>query len=118
VFRDGKKIAGGPGPADFPDETAVILPALPLIFLAVPSTLLPQFGFLLYPIALFSSFGLVMALTLVNVVFLLGLTNQVGRFTRWRQFFPFFSIAVVLAILELMALFSLKTAALTALAHA
>jgi uncharacterized membrane protein len=99
-------------------ELAVMLPALFLIFLAVTSTLLPQFGFLLYPIALFSSFGLVMALTLVNVVFLLGLTNQVGRFTRWQQFFPFFSIAVVLAILELMALFSLKTAALTALAHA
>jgi 2-keto-4-pentenoate hydratase len=28
VFRDGKKIAGGPGPADFPAETAVILQAL------------------------------------------------------------------------------------------
>jgi uncharacterized membrane protein len=99
-------------------ELAVMLPALLLIYLAVASTLLPEFGFLLYPIALFSSVGLVMALTLVNIVFLLGLTNQVGRFSRWRQFFPVFSIAVVLAILELMALFSLKSAALAALARA
>jgi uncharacterized membrane protein len=99
-------------------ELAVMLPALLLIYLAVASTLLPEFGFLLYPIALFSSFGLVMALTLVNIVFLLGLTNQVGRFARWRQFFPVFSISVVLAILELMALFSLKSAALAALARA
>jgi uncharacterized membrane protein len=99
-------------------ELAVMLPALLLIYLAVASTLLPEFGFLLYPIALFSSVGLVMALTLVNIVFLLGLTNQVGRFSRWRQFLPVFTIAVVLAILELMALFSLKTAALAALARA
>ena len=28
VFRDGEKIAGAPGPADFPAETVVILPAL------------------------------------------------------------------------------------------
>ena len=59
-----------------------------------------------------------MALTLVNVVFVLGLTNRVGRFVYWRQLFPFVTIAVVMAVLELMGLFYLKTAALTALARA
>ena len=98
-------------------ELSLMLPVLLLIFLAVGSTLYPQFGFLLYPIAIFSSFGLAIALTLVNVVFVLGLTSRVGRFVSWRQFFPFFTLAVVLAIGELMALFYLKTAALLALAH-
>ena len=87
---------------------ALLLPLLLLIFLAASS---PD-AFVLYPIALFSSFGLVMALTLVNVVFVLGITDQVGRFASWPQFFPFFSLAIVMAVLELMALFALKTAAL------
>jgi uncharacterized membrane protein len=94
-------------------DLAVLLPLLLLIFLAASS---PE-AFVLYPVALFSSFGLVMALTLVNVVFVLGITNQVGRFASWRQFFPFFSLAIVLAVLELMALFALKTAALQFLAQ-
>ena len=59
-----------------------------------------------------------MALTLVNIVFVLGVTNQVGRFAFWRQLFPFLTVSVILAVLELMALFSLKTAALAALARA
>lgn len=87
---------------------ALLLPLLLLIFLAASS---PD-AFVLYPVALFSSFGLLMALTLVNVVFVLGITDQVGRFASWRQFFPFFSLAIVMAVLELMALFALKTAAL------
>ena len=93
-------------------DLAALLPLLLLIFLAASSPV----AFVLYPVALFSSFGLVMALTLVNVVFVLGITNQVGRFDSWRQFFPFFSLAIVMAVLELMALFALKTAALQFLA--
>lgn len=99
-------------------ELAIMVPALLLIFVSVSSTIYPEFGFLLYPIAIFSTFGLVMALTLVNVVFVLGVTNQVGRFSFWRQLFPFLTVSVILAVLELMALFSLKTAVLAALARA
>jgi uncharacterized membrane protein len=94
-------------------DLLVFLPLLLLIFLAASS---PD-AFVLYPIAIFSSFGLVMALTLVNVVFVLGLTNQVGRFASWRQLFPFLSVAVILAVIELTVLFSLKTAALEFLAQ-
>jgi uncharacterized membrane protein len=94
-------------------DLAALLPLLLLIFLAASS---PD-AFVLYPVALFSSFGLMMALTLVNVVFVLGITNQVGRFDSRAQFFPFFSLAIVMAVLELIALFALKTAALQFLAQ-
>lgn len=88
-----------------PRQLAVMLPILLLGFLAVAS---PS-GLVLYPVALLSTFGLVMALTLVNTVFLLGLTNRVGRFASLRAFFPFFTLAVVFAVIELLALFALKT---------
>ncbi len=88
-----------------PRQLAVMLPILLLAFLAVAS---PS-GLVLYPIALLSSFGLVMALALVNTVFLLGLTNRVGRYAGVRAFFPFFTLAAVFAVVELVALFALKT---------
>jgi uncharacterized membrane protein len=94
-------------------DLAILLPLLLLIFLAASSPA----ALVLYPVALFSSFGLVMALTLVNVVFILGVTNQVGRFVSWRQLLPFLTLAIVFAVLELMALFALKTAALQFLAQ-
>jgi uncharacterized membrane protein len=101
------------GVASFRDlrQLGVMFPVLLLAFLAVIS-LEP---ILLYPISILSSFGLVMALSLVNIVFLLGLTNRVGRFTTLRQFFPFFSIALILAVVELMALFALKTSLMSTL---
>lgn len=80
-----------------------------LVFLAVGVMGAPVF---LYPIAILSSAGVVVALSLVNVVFALGITNRSGRFATWRQFFPVYSIALVFAILELMALFALKSAML------
>jgi len=88
-----------------PRQLAVMVPVLLLAFLTVAS----QVPATLYPIAIFSTFGLVTALTLVNMVFLLGLSNRVGRFAAFRQLVPFFTVAVLCAILELMALFALKT---------
>jgi uncharacterized membrane protein len=92
-------------------ELAVVLPVLILVFLAVGSQKAP----LLYPIALLSSAGLVMALTLVNLVFVLGIGNKVGRFATLRQFLPAFTVIVALAVVELTLLFHLKLAALSAL---
>lgn len=92
-------------------QLAVIAPMLLLAFLAVGS----QVAFLLYPIAVLSSLGLVLALTLVNVVFVLGVSGRVGRFTAWRQTVPFVTVAVATACLELMALFALKTSLMHAL---
>jgi uncharacterized membrane protein len=93
-------------------QLAVMAPVLLLAFLAVSS----QSGLLLYPIAILSSFGLALALTLINVVFMLGITNRIGRFETWRQFFPLLTLALALAVIELMALFALKTWALGLLA--
>jgi uncharacterized membrane protein len=98
------------------NQLAAMLPIVLMLFLAVASTTAPWAGFLLYPIAIVSSAGLILALTSVNVVFMLGVTNRVGKFRTWRQFFPLFTVAVGCAIVELMLLFMLKTLLLNALA--
>lgn len=92
-------------------ELAVIVPVLLLVFLAVSSPLAQ----VLYPVALLSSTGLVIALSLVNVVFAVGMSKRIGRFVTWRQFFPLYTITVVLAVIELMALFALKSSLMHAL---
>lgn len=97
-------------------ELAVMPPVLLLAFLGVASTTGPLGAPLLYPIAIVSTCGLILALSSVNVVFALGVTNRIGRFTTWRQFFPLFTLAVGCAVVELMILFLLKSLALSALA--
>lgn len=92
-------------------QLALMLPILTVAWVAISQ----QWGFLLYPVALLSSVGLVVALTLVNLVFALGLTNRIGRYTAWKQILPVFSLTFALAIVELMALFMLKTFALQVL---
>jgi uncharacterized membrane protein len=89
-------------------QLAVMAPVLLLAFLAVSS----QSDVLLYPIAILSSAGLALALTLINLVVMLGVTNQIGRFETWRQVLPLFTLALALAVVELMTLFALKTWAL------
>lgn len=93
-------------------QLGVVAPLLLLAFLAVGS----QVGWLLYPIALFSSAGLLLALSLVNLVFLLSFSPLIGRFERWRQTLPVFTLALGLAVIELTLLFKLKLAMLHALA--
>jgi hypothetical protein len=98
-------------------QLTVVLPLLLLAFLAISSqTIGAQTGWLLYPIAILSTLGLVMALTLVNLVFILSFTPLLGRFSRWRQVFPIFTIGAALAVIELLILFQIKMAALAALA--
>lgn len=94
-----------------PRALALMLPVLLLVFLAVGSQLAP----LLYPIALLSTGGLVMALTLVNLAFVLGVSGRVGRVGSWRQLVPVFALALVIALAELVALSLLKTSLLHAL---
>ncbi|HEV2661509.1 MAG TPA: hypothetical protein VGU68_12955, partial [Ktedonobacteraceae bacterium] len=91
---------------------ALMLPILTVAFLLIGN----QVSFLLYPVALLSSAGMVTALTSVNLVFMLGITNRIGRYVAWRQVLPVFTLALGFAIVELMALFMLKNYALQALA--
>jgi uncharacterized membrane protein len=94
-----------------PRQLAALLPILLLMFVGVVS----QAAFLLYPVALLSSAGLVLAFSLVNLVFVLGIGNRVGRFTTWRQLFPVYTVVVILAVIELLALYVLKTTTMHAL---
>ena len=91
-------------------ELALMVPILLLAFLAIGSPGWSPVTFLLYPIAIISSTGLVVALSLVNVVLILGMSNRVGRFANWRALFPFWTLTAVFAVVELMALFALKSA--------
>ena len=93
-------------------QLGVVVPLLLLALLAVGS----QTAWLLYPIAILSSVGLLLALSLVNLVFLVSFSPLVGRFRRWRQVFPVFTLAITLAVIELTLLFKLKLALLHALA--
>lgn len=93
-------------------QLALVAPLLLVAFLAVSS----QLAWLLYPIALLSSFGLLLALTSVNLVFLICFTPFIGRFERWRQVLPIFTLAIALAVIELTLLLKVKLALLHALA--
>lgn len=93
-------------------QVAMVIPWLLLAFLVVAT----RIGWLLYPVAVLSTLGLVMALTLVNLVFLLSFTPLMGSFARWRQVFPVFTGCVALAVIELLGLFQVKMAALHMLA--
>ncbi len=93
-------------------ELAVMLPVLVLGFLVVAA----QMGWSLYPLALYSTAGLVTALSLINMVFVLGFGKRLNQIDTYRQLFPVFTLTVALAIVELVALSALKTAALHALA--
>ncbi|HEX6121577.1 MAG TPA: DUF2085 domain-containing protein [Ktedonobacterales bacterium] len=96
-----------------PRELLPLLPILSIAWIAVASQTPP----LLYPIAILSSLGLLLAVTLLNVVFTLGLTNRVGRFSAWRGLFPYLTLMAALAVIELMALFVLKEHVVQALTH-
>ncbi len=87
-------------------QLAAMLPLLLLTVLAVAS----QTAWLLYPIAILSSLGLILALTFVNLVFAICFTPLVGHFERWRQVLPYFTLSVILAVVELAALFKVKLA--------
>lgn len=95
-----------------PRQLALMLPVLLLAFVAVIS----QASFLLYPIALLSTAGLVAALSLVNVVLVLGIGNRAGRIETWRRAFPLLTVALALAVVELLALNAVKLSLMSSLA--
>lgn len=89
-------------------QLAVMVPVLLIAFLAVAS----QASWLLYPLALLSTAGLVAALTLINMVFVLGISGRTGRIEGARALLPALTVALILAVVELLALSLLKTSIL------
>jgi uncharacterized membrane protein len=67
-----------------------------------------QWSWLLYPLAILSSAGVVLALTLINLTFVLAFSGRIGRFATYRQALPIFTLAVALAVTELLLLFHFK----------
>ncbi|HKD76765.1 MAG TPA: DUF2085 domain-containing protein [Ktedonobacterales bacterium] len=71
-----------------------------------------NWGLLLYPIALLSSAGVIVALTLINLTFVLAISGKVERYQRLIQAVPVFALAMTLAVSELFGLFLLNQALL------
>lgn len=82
----------------------LLAPALVLAFFAAAT----QWAWLLYPIALLSSAGVVVALSLINLTFMLTFTGRIERYARYTQVAPVFTLALTCAILEMIGLFFLK----------
>lgn len=88
-----------------------IAPWLALAFVLV----VVQWGWLLYPIAILSATAVVFALALINLTFILAITGRVERFDRAVQVWPIFTVALSLALVELLGLMLLKQSLLGAM---
>ncbi len=89
----------------------LLLPGLALSFLAVAS----QSIFILYPVAILSTAGLLMVVSNVNLLIILAIGKKDQTFERYRELVAFFSLALILAVSELLVLAQLKFALLQAL---
>jgi uncharacterized membrane protein len=81
-----------------------LLPILALAFLAVGT----QAAIFLYPVAILSSLGVVTALSLINLTVVVAVSGKALTLHTYRQVFPFFSVAFLLAVGELVGLFYLN----------
>ncbi|HET8910220.1 MAG TPA: DUF2085 domain-containing protein [Ktedonobacteraceae bacterium] len=90
---------------------ALLLPGLILSFFAVAS----QNMFVLYPIALLSTMGLLIVVSSINLILIVAIQRRDETFTRYRDLFPFFSLALLFACGELLLLAQLKLSLLQAL---
>jgi uncharacterized membrane protein len=89
----------------------LFLPILIICFFAVAS----QSAIVLYPLALLSTAGLITAISIVNLVLIVAISKRDESFERYRQLLPFFSLAFILAIGEMLILAQLKFTLLHAL---
>jgi uncharacterized membrane protein len=89
----------------------LLIPGLILSFFAVAS----QNALLLYPLALFSTAGLLTVLSSVNLLVVLAIGRHEQTFGGYRELLPFLGLALILAIGELLGLAQLKFSLLQAL---
>jgi uncharacterized membrane protein len=88
-----------------------LIPGLILCFFAVAS----QNVLVLYPIALLSTIGLLIVISNVNLIVILALSKREQIYEHYRQLVPFFGIALLLGIGEMLILAQLKYSLLQAL---
>jgi uncharacterized membrane protein len=96
-----------PDPQPAYDSLRFLLPLAPVLLLDFGLAAW-QAGWLLYPIALVSVTGVVLAWTLINLTFITVFTGRTGRYQRLVQIVPIVAIALVLAVAELLALAVMK----------
>ena len=89
----------------------LLLPTLILTFFAVAS----QNWLVLYPVALLSTAGVVTVVSGINLLVLVTVSKRDQALERYRELLPFLSLALLLAIGEMLALAQLKLLALHAL---
>jgi uncharacterized membrane protein len=82
----------------------LLIPALIVCFFAVSS----QSLFILYPIAILSTFGILTALAVVNLIVIVAISKRDETFVSYRELLPFFSISLLFAIGEMLTLAQLR----------
>lgn len=87
------------------------LPTLIVCYFAIAS----QSGLILYPIALLSTFGLLTAISSVNLIVIIAISKRSQSFASYRALIPFFGLALLFASGELLFLAQLKLMLLHAL---
>lgn len=92
-------------------ELLQYLPMLGVCFIVVAS----QNALLLYPIALLSTAGILIALSSLNLIALVGVSRRDETFERYRELLPFLGFALLLAIGEMLVLAQLKLTLLSAI---
>jgi uncharacterized membrane protein YqaE (UPF0057 family) len=86
-------------------------PALILCFFAVIS----QSALILYPVALLSTVGILTTLSCMNLIVIVAISRRDESFERYRDLLPFFSLALLFTIGEMLVLAQLKITLLGAL---
>ena len=89
----------------------LLTPGLILSFFAVAS----QNVLILYPVALLSTAGILTVLSSINLIVVLALSKRDQTFEHYRELWPFFTLALILTIGEMLALAQLKFSLLQAL---
>jgi uncharacterized membrane protein len=74
------------------------LPALVICFVVVSS----QAAWTLYPIAFLSTTGMVTALSSLNSIVIVALSKRDETFVTYRELLPFFALALLCAVIELL----------------
>jgi hypothetical protein len=103
-YNEQRSIASWPG-------LLLYIPIFIISFLAVAS----QNVVVLYPLALLSTAGILTVLSSVNLIFIVAISRRHETFERYTQLLPFFSLALICAIGEMLALAQLKMMLLQAL---
>jgi len=85
-------------------EMLAILPLVGLLVLVVQA----QIDFLLYPLAIASSLGVVTLLTMINAILVVVVLRREGSAQSWRQLLMPFSAGLALAIVQIGALSLLR----------